>query len=97
MIPNPAEPHRTDPTADRGLRRTAVRGRRPFVASPGLLLLRVAIMVLGLTIGVVLLTRGDLVLGLLLVTFTGLRLGVLVALHRRRRPWRAARGGLGRP
>ena len=63
----------------------------------GLLLLRIAIMALGLTIGVVLLARGDFVLGLLLVAFAGLRLGVLVAMRRRRREWRAARGGFGRP
>jgi hypothetical protein len=54
-------------------------------------------MALSLTIGIVLLTRGDWVLGLLLVAFAGLRLGMVVSMRRRRRQWRDARGGFGRP
>jgi hypothetical protein len=100
VLPNPADP--ADP-ADRsrsGPRRRSrpPAGRRPtFVPSPGLLLLRVAIMALSLTIGIVLLTRGDWVLGLLLVAFAGLRLGMVVSMRRRRRQWREARRGFGRP
>jgi hypothetical protein len=92
MLPNPDEPQPSGP------RRAGAPGRRPpIAAAPGLLLLRIAIVALGLSIGIVLLARGDLVLGVLLVAFAGLRLGVFVTMRRRRSQWRAARGGFGAP
>jgi hypothetical protein len=97
MIPNPAEPHPSDPTGGPASRRAAFDRRRRFAPSPALLLLRIAIMALALTIGVVLLSRGDLVLGILLVAFAALRLGMVLAMRRRRRQWHEARRGFGRP
>ncbi len=93
MLPNPADPSPSGPPR----RSRPLAGRRPsFAPSPGLLLLRVAIMALSLTIGIVLLTRGDWVLGLLLVAFAGLRLGMVLSMRRRRAQWRAVRDARGR-
>jgi hypothetical protein len=55
-------------------------------------LVRVAVVALGLAIAVVLLSRGDVVLGGLLLAFAALRAVMLVAMRRRRAQWRAARG-----
>ncbi len=71
-------------------------GRRPFRPGPGFLILRVAIITVAALIGAVLLSRGDVVLGVLLLLFAGLRLVATVAMQRRRRAWRdqfAARRG----
>jgi hypothetical protein len=58
-----------------------------------MLVLRVAIVTLGLVIGVVLLGRGDVVLGLLLVVFAALRGAMNLTMRRRRAEWRAVREG----
>ncbi|MGZ4675879.1 MAG: hypothetical protein ACXVJ7_12915 [Acidimicrobiia bacterium] len=65
-------------------------GRGPG-GSPGLRLLHAAVIAVGATIGIVLLSRGDVVLGVLLLLFAGLRLGAVLAMRRRRRRWRAWR------
>jgi hypothetical protein len=62
--------------------------RRPFRPGPGQLILRIAIIAVGSLIGIVLLSRGDIVLGLLILLFAGLRLVATVAMQRRRQDWR---------
>ena len=92
MIPEPSAPEPTGPGAPGG--RPFPRGGRPaFGPGPGLLVLRIAVVALGLVIGVVLLHRGDVVLGLLLVAFAVLRGAMSLAVQRRRARWRAAREG----
>jgi len=71
-----------------GPRRHRPRPGAGFGPSPALLLLRGAIIAVSLAIGVVLLSRGDVVLGLLLVVFAGLRAVATVAMRNRRRRWR---------
>jgi hypothetical protein len=96
MLPFPVDPsdHADPPPSGPVDRPHAFASRRPpYAPGPGMLLLRIAIMALGLTIGIVLLTRGDLVLGVLLVAFAGLRLAVFVSMRRRRHQWRSAREG----
>jgi hypothetical protein len=97
MLPNPSDPFPPvgdPPPAGHASRRG---GRRaPFTPSPGMLLLRIAIFALGLVIGIVLLSRGDVVLGLLLVAFAGLRGAMFLSMQRRRAQWRAARPGRSR-
>lgn len=98
MLPNPAPPPESGSARSGPGRRPSRRaGRAAWEPSPGLIVLRVAIMALGLTIGIVLLTRGDLVLGVLLMAFAALRLGMFVSMRRRRREWRTAREGFRRP
>lgn len=71
--------------------------RRPFRPGPGFVILRVAIIAVAAAIGGVLLSRGDVVLGALLLLFAGLRLVATVRMQRHRREWReqfaARRGG----
>jgi hypothetical protein len=89
MIPEPSPP---EPTGAGG--RPFPRGGRPaFGPGPGMIVLRIAVVTLGLVIGVVLLSRGDVVLGLLLVAFAVLRGAMFLSMRRRRAQWRAARAG----
>jgi hypothetical protein len=100
MQPFSAEPTESSdrpPSGRPGRPHPSASQRAPFTPRPGLLLLRIAIMALGLTIGVVLLTRGDLVLGGLLVVFAGLRLAMFLSMRRRRHQWRTARDEFRRP
>lgn len=62
--------------------------RRPVRPGPGFVILRFAIIAVAAVIGGVLLSRGDVVLGLLLLLFAGLRLFATVAMQHRRREWR---------
>jgi hypothetical protein len=59
--------------------------RRPFRPGPGPMILRIAIIAVGLLIGIVLLSRGDIVLGMLILLFAVLRLVATLAMHRRRK------------
>jgi len=93
MQPDPAD-RSSDPFPP-GPRRHRRPGAGP-VLSPGLVVLRVAIIAVSLAIGIVLLSRGDLVLGVLLVAFAALRVGMFLTVRRRRRQWRDARGAAGR-
>jgi len=89
MIPEPSAPEPTGP----GGRPFPGGGRPAFGPGPGMIVLRIAVVTLGLVIGVVLLSRGDVVLGLLLVTFAVLRGAMFLSMRRRRAQWRAAREG----
>lgn len=62
--------------------------RRPVRPGPGFVILRIAIIAVAAVIGGVLLSRGDVVLGLLLLLFAGLRLVATLAMQQRRREWR---------
>jgi len=94
MVPDPA-PEPSRPPTPGG--RPFPRGGRPALGpGPGMIVLRIAIVTLGLVIGIVLLSRGDVVLGLLLVAFAALRGAMFLSMRRRRAQWRAARDGRGR-
>ena len=90
MIPDPSPPEPSRPATSGG-RPVPRGGRTPFGPGPGMLVLRIAVVTLGLVIGVVLLSRGDVVLGLLLVAFAFLRAAMFLSMRRRRAQWRAAR------
>jgi hypothetical protein len=70
----------------------------PFGPGRGFEVLRGAIVAVGVAIALVLLDRGDVVLGTLLLAFAGLRLVAMVGGRRRRRErrarWEARRAGL---
>lgn len=89
MQPNAAEPHREPP--DRAIAPGAGRPGRPGPAArPNLLVIRGLIGALALTLGIVLLLDGNVLVGALIAALAVLRLGAMVAMHRRRSQWRAA-------
>lgn len=63
--------------------------RRPH---PGFGILRVLVAALALGIGIILLARGDVLLGVLITALGGLRLLMFATVTRRRRRWRAMVG-----
>ena len=64
----------------------------------GFLILRGSMLALTLTIGIVLLTQGNMLLGVLIAVLAVVRIGMLVSFSRRRNRWRAQlaarRGGV---
>ncbi len=75
-----------------GARRPGRSGRAPLRPHPGLHVLRALLGLLALTLGIVLLARGDLVLGVLVTSLAVVRMAIVLATARGRSRWRQAVG-----